>query len=141
VKGKFRQLRITAAGKEALVEELQHRMSHYEGTRYHTLLSHWDAACRSSVYFIQESTQPERHVHIVFSDKSALSAVRFRSFVRDCRALVTPSIELQEAARQEETLYTRFAEIEHARTSLTHDPKIIRVNRNRPFAIATRCLI
>jgi len=63
-------------------------------------LADWDRLDRGGVYL--DTWKPtQANLHFVFCDKRALAAVRFRSFLRDCRAIEQPVDELDRAVEQE----------------------------------------
>jgi hypothetical protein len=117
-------MRVDANGQEGIVEELQHRISQYERERYDALLTCWDQEGLSGVYLLDQSETPEIHWHFIFTDARALAAVRFRSFVRDCRAMQRPIDELSRAVAEEEAALERFIDEQHADIVRNHDPKI-----------------
>jgi hypothetical protein len=95
-------IRLTSAGQESLLEEHQHRVYEYTGARYDALLTEWDRADKRGVYWVDNSVPQERSVHFIFTHKNALTTVRFRSFVRDCRAIGRGAEELNDAVAKEE---------------------------------------
>jgi hypothetical protein len=139
VEGKYRRwhMRIDANGQEAIVEELLWRIRTYEQERFDTLLTRWDAASRSCVYFVEDHSASEARPHIIFSDKEALERVRFRSFISDCRAIESPSRALEEAVDEEKALLARFIHAEHAELIRTYDPKIVRMREKYRMALST----
>jgi hypothetical protein len=128
VKGRFWRwdLRVSAGGQEAVLEELQQRIWAYERDRLDALLTSWDAAGRACVYRLDESDRSDPNVHFVFADKQALAAVRFRAFIRDCEAIEEPANELNAAVEAEKALMARFIDEQHAEITRTHDPKVSR---------------
>ena len=132
-KGKSFQwdMRLAADGQESLLEELQHRVSEYTVARYEVLLTDWDRANRRGVYWVDTSEPQERNLHFIFTDKGALSAVRFQFFVRDCRAIERGVDELNEAAKQEEILIKGFILQQHQELLQSFDPRVRRLRRRR----------
>jgi hypothetical protein len=128
-------MRLAADGQEGLLEELQHRIFEYTAARYDSLLTDWDRANKRGVYWVDASALEERNVHFVFTDKEALSAVRFRSFVRDCRAVERVIDELNGALAEEETKLKTFIAEQHQSLQRTFDPKIKRLRRRRKVLI------
>jgi hypothetical protein len=128
VKGRFWpwDMRVSAGGQEAVLEELQQRMWAYERDRLDALLTSWDAAGRACVYRLDESERSDPSAHFVFADKEALAAVRFRAFNRDTREIEGPANELKAAVEAEKALMARFIDEQHAEITRTHDPKISR---------------
>jgi hypothetical protein len=136
-KGKSFQwdMQVAADGQENLLEELQHRVFDYTGARYDALLTDWDRVNRGGVYWVDTSELQERNIHFVFTDKNALSAVRFRSFVRDCRAIERRADELNEAAKEEKTKLESFILQQHQELLQTFDPRVKRLRRRRQILI------
>lgn len=130
VEGQYTQwdVRLDANGQEAVLEELQARVVAYVKERFEALQDSWDAAGLAGVYFVDESEPPDSNLHVVFTDKETLSTVRFRSFVRDCRARLRPASELKHAVEGELAALTRFVEEQHAAVLRDHDPKIVQFN-------------
>ena len=128
VKGHFWRwdMRVSAGGQEAVLEELQQRLWAYERDRLDALLTSWDAAGRACVYRLDESERSDPNVHFVFADKEALAAVRFRTFNRDTMEIEEPANELKAAVEAEKGLMARFIDEQHAEITRTHDPKISR---------------
>jgi hypothetical protein len=106
-------MRVRAGGKEALLESLQERVFEYELERNEALLSAWDHLDRRGAYVLDTSIPPERNLHFVFSDTRALAAVRFRSFMRDVRAIARPAAELAQALESETKALDEFVAREH----------------------------
>ncbi|MGH7794278.1 MAG: hypothetical protein ACREQ2_05190 [Candidatus Binatia bacterium] len=132
-KGKSFQwdMRLAADGQESLLEELQHRVSEYTRARYEVLLTDWDRANRRGVYWVDTFEPQERTLHFIFTDKGALSAVRFQSSVRDCRAIEREADELNEAAKEEEIQIKSFILQQHQELLQSFDPRVKRLRRRR----------
>jgi len=128
-------MRLAADGQEGLLEELQHRVFEYTGARYDALLTNWDRTNKRGVYWVDTSALQERNVHFIFTDKDALSAVRFRSFVRDCRAIERGTDELNDAVTGEETKLKSFIVQQHQDLLQTFDRRIKRLRRRRKILI------
>jgi len=128
-KGKSFQwdMRLVADGQENLLDELQQRVFEYTSARYDALLTDWDRKNRRGVYWVNTSDQQERNAHFIFTDKDALSAVRFRSFVRDCRSIERGADELNEAVREEETKLKDFILQHHQDLVQNLDPRVKRL--------------
>ena len=128
-------MRVAADGQEGLLEELQHRVFEHTRARYDDLLTDWDRTNRGGVYWVDTSEPQERNVHFIFTDKNALSAVRFRSFVRDCRGIERRADELNEAVKEQETKLKTFILQQHEDLLQTFDPKVKRLRRRRQILI------
>jgi len=124
-------MRLAADGQEGLLEELQHRIFEYARARYDSLLTDWDRANRRGVYRVDISAFQECNVHFIFTDKDALSAVRFRSFARDCRAIERGTDELNAAVAEEEAKLKSFIAQQHQELLETFDPAMKRLRHRR----------
>lgn len=122
-------MRVAANGQEAIVEELQQRVFAYEAARHEALQRGWDEAGRQGAYLVDSTESPERHLHVVFTDKDALTGVRFPSFMRDCRAIARPATELQQAVAEEQCKLAAFIEEQHADIVKNLDPKVTRLRQ------------
>ncbi len=121
--------RVDAAGQEGVLEELQRQVYAYLNERYHALLSASDARGTCGVYLVNTSVPDENNLHIVFSDTRALAAVRFPSFLRDCRVIERPAEELQRTAGREVGALTRLIQDKHEELLRTFDPKVVRLRK------------
>jgi hypothetical protein len=95
-------MQIDAGGKEDLYYGLIHRANAYVSERYDALLTAWRDMGRGGVYLLDDWMDEDDTRHFVFSDPDALSKVRFRSFVGDCRAIERPAEELGAALAEEQ---------------------------------------
>jgi hypothetical protein len=128
-------MRLSAAGQESLLKELQHRVYEYTGARYDALLTEWDRADKRGVYWVDRSVPQERNVHFVFTDKNSLTAVRFRSFVPDCRAIERAAEELDDAVAKEDAKLKKFIAQQYHELTKTFDPRIRPLRRRRKILI------
>lgn len=128
-------LRLDANGDEGVLEELKKRTWDYELNRWDELLTAYDVAHPPGVYVFDESNEPSGSLHVVFSDKDALSAVRLRSFLRDCRAIERPSSEIEKTLEMERAALARFIEEQHADVKRTYDPKVARFTKRRKVIV------
>lgn len=130
-----RDMRLAADGQEDLLEELRHRVFDYTRAHYDALLTEWDRANRRGVYWVNASEPQERNFHFVFTDKNALLDVRFRSFVRECRAMERRADELSEAFKKEKANLNNFIRQQHQNLRQTFDPRVKRLRRRRQVLI------
>ena len=118
-------MRLHAHGREALVEKLERRIWEYEEERFDSLLTQWDAASHSAVYFVEEAGYHGPTTHIVFSDKCLLERVHSHSLLEDCHALEQPDNLLQNAIAAERTLLSRYVAAQYAAVTDIHEPNVI----------------
>lgn len=129
-------MRISADGQEDVLEELLQRLWTYARARYEALLESWDTRGLNGVYILDESSDGERNLHLVFTDKGALSRVLFRSFLRDCRAIYRDASELHMAIDEEKAALANFIEARHAEVLRDHDLSVRRLRKRNKVMIA-----
>ena len=100
-KGTLFDLKLMANGKEAQLEELQHRYRVYIGERQKGALDDFDAGTQKRVYLVDKSEEVDPHMSFIFTDKTALQSVRFRHFMADCRSMLGDNQELDALIEQE----------------------------------------
>lgn len=128
-------LRLDANGQEGILEELRRRVWAYELDRWDALLTNYDDSPVSGVYLLDESNGDETNLHFVFTDKRALSAVRFRSFIRDCRRMERPASEIEAALESERAALAAFVNEQLTDVRNTYDPKVSRLVKRRKVMV------
>lgn len=132
--------RIDAGGMEAQLEELRDRFWQYLAARYNALLQEFDATAARRVYFRDESKPDDPQMQIVFSDQTALQAVRLRHFVRDCRAMMGDPQELEAWAERECQAVRRFLGQAYQDILQYFDPKVAKLRKKRKIILADRAV-
>lgn len=122
-------MRVDAAGQEALLDELRHRVW-AELDRRRRELGQMLQQSRSGAAFLDDDPWPdassdERNLHIVFTDPDALEAVRFTSFMRDCRRIQQPLSELRALEAREADGMRAFVKAQHENLVKNFDPKVL----------------
>ncbi len=139
-KGTIFSQRLEADGKEAQAEELQRKFWDYLSQRYDALRTEFDGQSRKAVYMEDLSRHNDPHMTVIFSDKTALQAVRFRKFMRDCRPLVADRAELEVVISRERQALNEYLE-STCRDIFTHfDPKVAPFRKKRKIIIADGAL-
>jgi len=131
-------MRRDAGGQEALLDELQHRAMLHAMEQVDGLKERWHALGRHGVYIFEnpDETAPEDfNLHFVFTDIEALDRIRFRSFVRDCRAIELPAAELTQGAEIETAGMTAWIKAQHQHLLATFDPKVATLRKKRKVMI------
>lgn len=128
-------LRLDANGEEGILEELRRRVWAYEFDRWEALLTEYDDSPVSGAYLLDESHDDETNLHFVFTDKHALSAVRFCSFLRDCRRMERPASEIETALESERAALAAFVDDQLTDVRNTYDPKVSRLVRRRKVMV------
>jgi hypothetical protein len=122
-------LRSEANGREGVLAELQRRVWAYQSARSDALQAAYDTSDVGGVYLLDEAEPSEANLHVVITNVAALSAVRFRSFLRDCRAIERPPSELFQVLEKERAALADFVEEQHAEITRTYNPKVSRLVR------------
>lgn len=139
-KGTIFSQRIDADGKEGQAEELQRRFWDYLSHRYDALQSEFDGQARKAVYMEDKSRPHDPHMNFIFSDKTALRAMRFRYFMRDCRPLLADRRELDAVITRERQALDAYLE-STCRDILTNfDPKVAPLRKKNKIIIADGAL-
>jgi hypothetical protein len=129
-------MRVDAKGQEGIFEELRRQIWRYEQERYDVMLTSWGTANRGGVYLLDRSEPSETHWHFVFTDPASLSSVRFRSFMRDCRAMERSDEELVLEIDKEKAALEYYINEQHAHITRTYDPKVRKFHKRRKIVIA-----
>jgi len=139
-KGTLFSQRLEADGKEAQAEELQRRFWVYLSQRFDVLRTEFDGQARPAVYLEDLSRHNDPHITFIFSDKTALQAVRFRQFMRDCRALVADRAELDSVISREHHALNAYLESTCRDIFANFDPKVAPFRKRHKIIIADGAL-
>lgn len=94
-------MRADAGGLETQLDELRRGYWKFLAKRQDALLDDFDVAAQERVYFLDKSQGSEPQIDIVFTDKTALQAIRLRHFLQDCRKMGGNSQYLEARIKQE----------------------------------------
>jgi hypothetical protein len=128
-------MRIEANGKEGLLDDLRFCQNAYFDNRYAALAKAWDRRAARTVYISEPDVPGEMDREFLFSDTAALKAVRFRSFLRDCRAIERPAAELTPHIDSEKQAASIFMHAEHERLLRDFDPNVARMRKRRKIVM------
>jgi hypothetical protein len=141
--------RIDAAGLEWQLEELKGRFYRYVAERRHDHLAlEFDQESRKVVYLFDQSrpddfdqSRPDDpHMDFIFTDKTALKAVRFRQFMADCRALAGDSRALDLITEREKSAILAFLHEAHRDIMENFDPKVVKLRKKNKIIVADGAL-
>jgi hypothetical protein len=135
-KGFIYDKRIDARGLEGQLDELQHRYYAYVTKRHDDLLELFDKSARKCVYVQDRSHPDDPHMEFVFSDKTALDAVRVRHFISDCRLLAGNNCELEARLDHERRAALDFLEESHRDIMNNFDPTVVKLRQKRKIILA-----
>lgn len=138
VKGGYRyDIRVDANGREAQLEELEIRCHAYLNARFHCLQSRLDDRLSPRVFFLSNpDPDPDPHAKYIFSGPTALDAVYFQRFVRDCCAIAGDPAELEEKVEREKTMLLEFLETEYRDIVANFDPTVVPLRKKRQIVLA-----
>jgi len=139
-KGSLFNMERDAGGLEGQLEELQGCSYKYIGKRHTELSDDLDKEASKTSYIIEESTEDEPHINFVFSDKTALKSIRFRSFMCDCRNIAGNNAELSRRLEEEKKAIVEYLEQQHHDIMKNFDPKIVKLRKKRKVIIADGAL-
>jgi hypothetical protein len=135
-KGTLFDKRVDAGGLEAQLDELNNRYYRYVSSRSEALLNDFDAKAPKRIYQIDTSQGGEPHRDFVFSDKTALQAVRFRNFMQDCQLIPGDSRELEILIEQERQAAFGFLNESHQDILKNFDPKVVKLRKKRKIILS-----
>jgi hypothetical protein len=128
-------MRVDADGKEGLLDELRFCQHDYFNKRHAALSEIWDQRGLQAVYIAERDIVGEVDREFLFSDTAALKAVRFRSFLRDCRNIERAAAELTLHVDAEKQAAETFMRAEHERLLRDFDPKVARLRKKRKIIV------
>jgi hypothetical protein len=128
-------MRIDADGKEGLIEELRDLCYAYERRRHDELAEVWDQDAATGVFVRDRDIPGETNKDFIFTDQTALEAVRFRSFLRDCRAIECSADELDAHVRHENSNFDSHIRAEYERLAKEFDPAVVKLRKKRKIIL------
>ncbi len=134
-KGTIFDMRIDAGGLEAQLDELKERYYRYLFSRCEVILDDFDVKAPKRVYQVDVSRGVEPQMDFIFTDKTALQAVRFRQFMKDCQAIKGDSEELKELIEKECQAALGFLEQSHQDILTNFDTKVVKLPKKRKIIL------
>lgn len=134
--GALFDMRIDAGGLEQQLEELKDRYYRYLSSRFESLLDSYHTNAIKRVYQIDDNQETEPHRSFIFTDITALQAVRFRHFMQDCNAIQGDPEELKPLIEQEYQEAVGFLEHAHQDIVANFDPKVVKLRKKMKVIIA-----
>lgn len=131
---------VDAGGMEAQLEALRDR--YYECLRaaHERLLDRFDEQATQRVYIQRETQGIESHIRFIFSDKSALDAVRFQHYFSDCRRIAGDITELAAVIEQEKQAAVEFLQAQYRDIQQNFDPSVVPLRKKRKIVLADGAL-
>lgn len=137
-------MRVDANGQEALLDELKHRVWEEESRRRQELgqllCEQHQGVCFLDDQPWEHEDPDESNLLVVFSDPGALAAVRFTSFLRDCRRIEHPLTELRALEVREAQRMRDFVAALHEDLVKNFDPKVVTLRKKLKVMIHPEAL-
>jgi hypothetical protein len=128
--------RLNAGGLEGQLQALRDRYYTYMKERYEALLERFNTSPATCVYMRDRTRDNEPQKDFVFSDATALDAVRFRHFVSDCRRITGDPAEVDHLIAQEKHLALDFLANTNKDIMDNFDPTVVKLRRKRKIILA-----
>ena len=132
--------RVDAGGMEPQLEELRHRYYQYLRDCHARLLNRFDDDAMHHVYIRHKKQGLEPHIEFVFSDKSALDAVRLRHFFSDCQRIAGDVTELAVVIEQQRKAAVEFLQVQYSDIQQNFDPSVVPLRKKRKIVLADSAL-
>ncbi len=139
-KGYVYDKRLDAGGLEGQLQALRDRYYAYMQERYEALLDRFNTSPTTRVYMRRQIRDTESHMDFVFSDATALEAVRFRHFVSDCRHIADDPAKVDALIEQEKRLALDFLANTYQDIMDNFDPTIVKLHRKHKVILANEKL-
>ncbi len=133
-------LRVDAGGMEPQLQELRHRYDEYLSARHERVLDQFDEEAMQQIYIQRETQGLEAHIRFIFSDKSALDAVRFRQFFSDYQRIAGDITELAVVIAQEKQAAVEFLQAQYRDIKKNFDPSVVPLRKKRKIVLADGAL-
>jgi len=132
--------RLDANGLEGQLQALRDRYYTYTRERHEALLDRFDTSPTTCVYMQDRTRDNEPHMDFMFSDATALDAVRFRHFISDCRCIAGDLAEVDNLIEQEKHLALDFLANTYKDIMDNFDPTVVNLRRKRKIILANEKL-
>ena len=133
-------MRVSANGMERQLEELERRYWQWLSERYTQLLEEFDTSALKRVYVCDRSQPDDPLLHFVFTDKTALQAVRLQHFVQDCRSMAGEPHELEIWIERERRAAQHYLEQTYQDIVDHFDPKVVRFRKKRKIILSDQAV-
>ncbi|HED19083.1 MAG TPA: hypothetical protein ENI74_06220 [Gammaproteobacteria bacterium] len=128
--------RPDANGLEGQLQALRDNYYVYMRERYEVLLDRFNTSPTTCVYMRNRSRNNEPHMDFVFSDATALDAVRFRHFISDCRRIAGDPAEVDHLIEQEKHRALDFLANTYKDIMDNFDPTVVKLRRKCKIILA-----
>ncbi len=134
------EFQVDAGGMEPQLQELRHRYYEYLRVCHERLLDRFNEQAMQRIYIQRETQGLEAHIRFIFSDKSALDAVRFRHFISDCQRIAGDTTGLAVVIEQEKQTAVEFLQAQYRDIQQNFDPSVVPLRKQRKIVLADGAL-
>lgn len=131
---------VDAGGMEPQLEALRDRYYEYLRAAHERLLDQFDEQATQRIYIQRERQGAESHMRFIFSDKSALDAVRFRHYFSDCQRITGDITELAAVIEQEKQAAVEFLQAQYRDIQQNFDPTVVPLRKKKKIVLADGAL-
>ena len=119
---------------------MKDRFRDYVSLRHDALQDEFVLHAPKTVYMLDRSKEDDPQMDFVFADITALQNVRFRHFMRDCRALQGGADGLSRVILREEQAAVAFLHEHHQDILKNFDPTIVKFRKKRKIVVVDGAL-
>ncbi len=124
-----------AGGLESQLEELRFRHHNYVNDLEVRLSDDFDEKTLQEAYMIEDSKKDDPTMHFIFSNKTALEAVKFKSFIRDCQRINGDCTTFDLIGEREKKAIMEFLEQQYHDIMENFDPKIAKFHKKKKVIV------
>jgi len=132
-------MKIDAEGQEGQLEELKQRWYDYLQKRW-TTLSQDCVQAPAAIYSKDTDTGDGPHRLFIFNNEAAITAVRWRYFLSDCKPLIGSYSQVENQLKQEVTCAQAFIADSHQDIQTNFNPNIINFRKKTKIIITAEAL-
>lgn len=131
---------LDETGSEQIEALIPQRYDEYLSARHERVLDQFDEEAMQQIYIQRETQGLEAHIRFIFSDKSALDAVRFRQFFSDYQRIAGDITELAVVIAQEKQAAVEFLQAQYRDIKKNFDPSVVPLRKKRKIVLADGAL-
>lgn len=134
--------KIAANGLEGQLDELRHRFFPHLMDYREELIDRFDNEAQGKVFILerQYDYDTDKYTHFVFTDKTALQAVRFKHFVKDSREIAGDEVDFQALMEVERSRVYAYIEAAYQDVMETYDPKLVKLRKKNKIIVSDKAM-
>lgn len=128
--GYLLDFQIDAKGLEPQLDELEHRFRKHMGKVHERLMAKFEEKSEQRVFILDQSEPGDPSHHFLFTDKEILKRIRFKTFMRDCRAAEQKDhASLNRILGKEKQLSKKYLDKQYKDIIENFNPKVLRFRK------------